>query len=352
MLSRQVENTDIDGNRNPDLDYHCKPTILETLEIQYRPDILAKTLERNAQNNRPENDLYYYHGDHLGSADWVTNKSGEVIAEYKYAPYGELVFSEKEGDYNERYKFTGKERDSETGYDYFGARFFWSALGHWLSVDPLADKYPGISPYAYCSWDPINKIDPDGRWSVSVYGHSNRAKYPYALYKVQDNNGNVIFQTVVKARGTTRNRKKEGGDTPYGRYKQNKWRNDPKFGRNDFIDQTYESGEGKGIGTDDRDRMHTHGGGDYLDKDGNVIGLKGTRGCFRMADEDLVMMKDITDALESLIPSEHMTSLTFIQDESVRISDNNFVSAREEALISNGTVLQPEVTVTATPKIE
>ena len=97
--------------------------------------------------------------------------------------------------------------------------------------------------------------------------------------------------------------------------------------------------------------MHTHGGGDYLDKDGNVIGLKGTRGCFRMADEDLVMMKDITDALESLIPSEHMTSLTFIQDESVRISDNNFVSAREEALISNGTVLLPEVTVTATPKI-
>ncbi|MBO4690084.1 MAG: RHS repeat-associated core domain-containing protein, partial [Paludibacteraceae bacterium] len=68
-----------------------------------------------------------------------------------------------DGLYRERYKFTGKERDGETGYDYFGARYFWSAFGHWLSVDPLADKYPGISPYAYCAWNPIKYVDPDGR---------------------------------------------------------------------------------------------------------------------------------------------------------------------------------------------
>lgn len=45
----------------------------------------------------------------------------------------------------------------------FGARYLWSPTGHWLSVDPLAEKYPNISPYAYCSWNPVNKIDPDGR---------------------------------------------------------------------------------------------------------------------------------------------------------------------------------------------
>jgi len=64
--------------------------------------------------------------------------------------------------YDEKYKFTGKERDRETRYDYFGARYWW-LVGTWLSVDPLSDKYPQISPYAYCNWNPIKYVDPDGR---------------------------------------------------------------------------------------------------------------------------------------------------------------------------------------------
>lgn len=67
--------------------------------------------------------------------------------------------------YDERYKFIGKERDAETGYDYFGARYWWLA-GTWLSVDPLSDKYPQISPYAYCNWNPVKYVDPDGRYSM------------------------------------------------------------------------------------------------------------------------------------------------------------------------------------------
>ena len=52
--------------------------------------------------------------------------------------------------------FTGKEKDSETGYCYFGARYYDSDLsGLFLSVDPMADKYPNISPYAYCAWNPV-----------------------------------------------------------------------------------------------------------------------------------------------------------------------------------------------------
>ena len=80
-----------------------------------------------------------------------------------YAPYGELIDNQQATQYDERYKFTGKERDWETGYDYYGARFLSSANGHWLSVDPLADKYPNISPYAYAAWNPIKYVDPDGR---------------------------------------------------------------------------------------------------------------------------------------------------------------------------------------------
>ncbi len=68
--------------------------------------------------------------------------------------------------------FTGKERDEETGYGYFGARYMDHALTTmWLSIDPMADKYPSISPYAYCAWNPVRLVDPDGMelWKPEVY---------------------------------------------------------------------------------------------------------------------------------------------------------------------------------------
>jgi len=98
---------------------------------------------------------------------------GLPIQYIHYAPYGELIDNQVPYGYDERFKFTGKERDAETGYDFFGARFYWQA-GTWLSVDPLADKYPGISAYVYCGWNPVNAIDPDGRDSVYVNDQSER----------------------------------------------------------------------------------------------------------------------------------------------------------------------------------
>lgn len=57
----------------------------------------------------------------------------------------------------------GKEKDHESGFHYYGARYYWSELlTGWLSVDPMMDKYPNVSPYAYCVWNPIHLIDPDG----------------------------------------------------------------------------------------------------------------------------------------------------------------------------------------------
>ena len=60
--------------------------------------------------------------------------------------------------------FTGKEKDSETGFYYFGARYYDPSLsGLFLSVDPMSDKYPNLSPYAYCAWNPVKLVDPDGK---------------------------------------------------------------------------------------------------------------------------------------------------------------------------------------------
>ena len=102
--------------------------------------------------------------DHLGSASWITDNGGLAVQHLQYLPYGERYVDQRAAGYHERFTFTGKERDEETGYGYFGARY----MGHelmtmWLSVDPMADKYPSISPYAYCAWNPVKLVDPDGK---------------------------------------------------------------------------------------------------------------------------------------------------------------------------------------------
>jgi len=71
-------------------------------------------------------------------------------------------YSQRNSSWNAQYSFTGKIKDAETGYNYFGARYYDSGLSVWLSVDPLSDKYPTLSPYTYCANNPIMMVDPDG----------------------------------------------------------------------------------------------------------------------------------------------------------------------------------------------
>ena len=60
------------------------------------------------------------------------------------------------------FAFSAKERDVETGLSYFGARYYSSDLSIWLSVDPMADRYPSMSPYTYCANNPVKCVDPNG----------------------------------------------------------------------------------------------------------------------------------------------------------------------------------------------
>jgi RHS repeat-associated protein len=57
---------------------------------------------------------------------------------------------------------TSKELDNETSYTYFGARYYDSELSVWLSVDPMSDKYPSLSPYCYSADNPVVLVDPNG----------------------------------------------------------------------------------------------------------------------------------------------------------------------------------------------
>jgi RHS repeat-associated protein len=74
------------------------------------------------------------------------------------------------GSFDSPYRFNGKELDKETGYGYYGARHYQSKLSMWLSVDPLAHKYPNMSPYAFTGNNPVMLVDPDGNRIISVHG--------------------------------------------------------------------------------------------------------------------------------------------------------------------------------------
>ena len=126
-------------------------------------DFEFKNMEELMQQDNDEEDLYFYHGDHLGSSSWITDGSGNVNQHLAYMPFGES-FIDQRNSHDIRFKFTGKERDGETGFDYFGARYYSSDISVWLSVDPLSDLYPSTSPYMYVLGNPVRYTDPDGRW--------------------------------------------------------------------------------------------------------------------------------------------------------------------------------------------
>lgn len=79
-----------------------------------------------------------------------------------------------------RYKFTGKERDAESGLDYFGARYYGSSMGRWMSADPLQISQQRIldpqqwNMYSYVRNSPLSAVDPDGReLHIIVVNHAN-----------------------------------------------------------------------------------------------------------------------------------------------------------------------------------
>ncbi len=112
----------------------------------------------------PETDRYFYHSDHLGSSSFISSNAGTTTQHLQYLPFGEsFVEQNNTTTYLTPYRFSGKERDEETGYSYFGARYYNPELSIWLSVDPMAEKYPSLSPYAYCANNPVMIVDPDGR---------------------------------------------------------------------------------------------------------------------------------------------------------------------------------------------
>ena len=151
--------------------------------------------DNNGDNAEQREKRYYYHSDHLGSAQFVTDWRGRQYEHIEYTPYGELWIEEVAAGLDKLpFRFTGKEMDEETGLYYYGARYLDPKYSRWLSGDPALSDYipkapiddeakkhnenlPGMGGvfnvvnlhlYHYAGNNPVKYTDPTGEWVLSI----------------------------------------------------------------------------------------------------------------------------------------------------------------------------------------
>jgi RHS repeat-associated protein len=125
----------------------------------------------------PQPAIRYQLDNHLGSASLELDGAGQVISYEEYYPYGSTSYQAGRSVAEvslKRYRYTGKERDEETGLAYHGARYYAPWLGRWTSCDPLGVG-DGTNVYLYVHGNPIKLIDPSGTDSFSEESYKKLA---------------------------------------------------------------------------------------------------------------------------------------------------------------------------------
>ncbi len=155
--------------------------------------------------------IYYFHPDHLGSATYLSDANGKPYQFFLNLPFGETMAEQRSGSFENQYKFNGKELDAETGNYYYGARYYDPRISVWLSVDPLAEKAPGWTPYRYGFNNPIKYTDPKGLFETKFGawwhrtwngGGDSKIKYDnrrkeYYYNRGDESKGNEVNFTAV-----------------------------------------------------------------------------------------------------------------------------------------------------------
>jgi RHS repeat-associated protein len=141
----------------------------------------------------------YFIKDHLGNTRLTVQDSSGFAAikqENHYYPFGMALGGQSWRNSTQTtkndYLYNGKEYQGELGLDWYdyGARFYDPVIARWHSVDPLAEKTFGLSPYVYCANAPILLDDPDGRdWIVSTRTNKNGTTTWIITYKAAVYNG-------------------------------------------------------------------------------------------------------------------------------------------------------------------
>ena len=152
--------------------------------------------------------FYYYLKDHLGDNRVTINSSGTVVEKSHYYPSGTRFFTESTSNSLKTlpYRYNGKELEAMNGLNQmdYGARRRFAGLPIWTSVDPLAEKHYSVSPYAYCSGNPVNRIDPDGRIDYNVnkkgeFYQANPLKDKIkSFFGIKDKNDRILMEGSSK----------------------------------------------------------------------------------------------------------------------------------------------------------
>lgn len=141
------------------------------------------------QTNQPEYNRYFFHPDHLGSASYITGMAGTARQHLEYMAFGETFMEEHNAADPLDYLFNGKELDRITGLYYYGARYYDPVVSIWASVDPMAEKYSGWSPYNYTLQNPVVLNDPDGKLPQMVVGALIGGGMDLAIQAIQVHRG-------------------------------------------------------------------------------------------------------------------------------------------------------------------
>gem|GEM_PF-1443520 len=144
--------------------------------------------------------LYWYHPDYLGHVELVTDPLGNPYQYFFYGAFGDVLAEQNTpwGSFQSAYQFNGKETDSETGYGYYGARYYAPEWSVWLSVDPLAGEFFSVTPFHFVANNPINIIDPDGRDTFKINISSQTIDRIFVqnskqhTYLIQNNDGETM----------------------------------------------------------------------------------------------------------------------------------------------------------------
>jgi RHS repeat-associated protein len=121
---------------------------------------------------------YFFHPDHLDGVNAVTNAAGAVVAKTSYLPFGEI----RQGG-QEKFSYTGKEKDKATDLYYFDSRFNSPELRHFTQADiadPDLDDPQDLNRYAYVGNNPLSYVDPDGHKKKKKAKLSAREKWMIA----------------------------------------------------------------------------------------------------------------------------------------------------------------------------
>ena len=138
----------------------------QTLHLMDGTDRLAMIDSRTVgDDGTPAQLIRYQFANHLGTAVLELDDASQIISYEEYYPYGSTSFQSVDGSREvpaRRYRYTGRERDEESGLYYHGARYYAPWLARWISCDP-AGTSDGLNLFAYAHDSPLRFSDPNGR---------------------------------------------------------------------------------------------------------------------------------------------------------------------------------------------